>query len=41
VSIEESGIAEYTGDDGSYRSCWSEPELKAVEVTDRRAALTE
>ena len=41
VSIEESGIAEYTGGGGSYRSRWSEPELEALEVTDRRAVLTE
>ncbi len=41
VSIEESGIAEYTGGGGSYRSRWSEPELEALEVTDRRAILTE
>jgi hypothetical protein len=41
VSIEENGIAEYTGAGGSYRSRWSEPELEAVEVTDRRAILTE
>ena len=34
VSIEESGIAEYTGGGGSYRSRWSEPELEALEVTD-------
>jgi hypothetical protein len=41
VSIEESGSAEYTGGGGSYRSRWSEPELEALEVTDRRAVLTE
>jgi predicted 2-oxoglutarate/Fe(II)-dependent dioxygenase YbiX len=41
VSIEESGIAEYTGDGGAYRSRWSEPELEALEVTDRRAVLTQ
>jgi hypothetical protein len=41
VSIEESGFAEYTGNGGSYGSRWSEPELEAGEVTDRRAILTE
>jgi hypothetical protein len=41
VSIEESGMAEYTGNGGSYRSRWSEPELEAMEVIDRRAVLTE
>ena len=41
LSIEESGSAEYSDNYGSRRSRWSEPDLEAGEVHDRRVALSE
>jgi len=40
LTVEESGIAEYTGY-GSRRGRWSEPELEAGEVDDRSVGLSE
>jgi hypothetical protein len=40
LTVEESGIAEYTGY-GRRRSRWSEPELEAGEIDDRSVSLSE
>jgi len=41
ASIEESGTAEYADNFGSRRGRWSEPELEAGEVCDRRTAVSD